>query len=221
MAILSSSTASSNDTQFGLTIQTGGGNSSLMVRDNVSVVQSVEAFTPLETISTFADQEERTTNNTVFARKTSGDQRNEINNSKSGINFKNEKVKRVVTLSESYQTNEYVSSNLTRDINASKESSHYFDGFKKFVDLKLAFFSGVYLDNPWSTIDSGVLDDLAYSTFNNTLYAAGRFSGLLARPLGGTFANIPLPDGPNLYIACVAISPVNGAVYAGRLHRSW
>jgi hypothetical protein len=95
-------------------------------------------------VSTFNHGSERNTNQRVFARKTSGNQPDEINNSSSGINFRNEKVKVVVSLSESVQNNDYVSKNLSRDINSTKDSEHYFAGNKKTVDLKLSFFSRRY-----------------------------------------------------------------------------
>jgi hypothetical protein len=88
-------------------------------------------------ISRYTDQQERNTNVTIFARKSSGDQSNEINDSSSGINFKNEKVKRVITLSESVSINEYVSKAISSDINSSKDNEHYFARRKKVYQFKV------------------------------------------------------------------------------------
>lgn len=140
MPIFSSSNSSSSSIQFGLIIETTGA-SLFTVKENDSVVQSIQSQMSIETVSTFRDQEEINASNVVFATKISGDQRNEINNSKSGINFKNERAKRIVVLSESIQQNDYVSTNISKDINSSKDSEHFF-GYKKNVGLMILGLTG-------------------------------------------------------------------------------
>lgn len=103
--------------------------------------------------------------------KTFGDDQNNKLDSGVSINLKNDYEKRVLA-----QT--IKSEDLIYDFDSSKDNSHYFDGAKKFIDLKLSFFSAAYI-NPLNTFQDvdvstpGQAFSVAISPIDGTIYVAG------------------------------------------------
>lgn len=188
-------------------------------------------------ISSFNDQEETLLNKSVYPIKTSGDQTNETNASNASINFKNERVRYKISLSESAQTNTYVSTALSKDFNSSQDNEFYFGGAKKFIDLQFPFFSGaiVSLSATFELFDRYTTDVttippvITVSPFDGAIYVCGHsFIGSTHRlyvkryreTLQGLVSEIvdeyaeSLPNGQSSdQTYGVAVSPVDGAVY--------
>jgi hypothetical protein len=148
----------------------------------------------------------------------------------SNLNLKNDYEKRVLAVTASKQ-------DVQESFNSSVDNTHYFDGAKKFVDLKLNFFSGIFFTpdqvaNSFQLIDSygtQVTNGAMCATFDSRtgdLYVGGveRITGTNTRPLlrkrsrgSTTFTSIdsynPSTAAGNHRMTAVTVSPIDGTVY--------
>ena len=151
------------------------------------------------------------------------------------VNFKNEFTKKIDNSNLHKNIPDVIGNDyIVNTINSSKDDEHYFDSFRKFIDLKLQFISGNFIEPnsaSFQLIDSfgdpglfGEANGIDIDPSNGAVYVVGRVPfGVdyqwVVRKLLFANSNFETIDSPTTAGGgiggpqSVAVSPIDGAVY--------